>query len=122
MSAMNPPCVAELNFMRLLPLKLQGMTEAALKLSASMDRLAAALEKHNEQELVVQTVKAPISADVLDRACRNAFPHTGAPDAPRRPPPKYANLDANLGEIGRVAQEALKGKAGNRETGGQSHG
>lgn len=68
MSAMNPPCVAELNFMRILPLKLQGMTEAALKLSESMDRLSAALEKHNEQDLVVQTAKAPVSAEPLDRA------------------------------------------------------
>ena len=54
MSAMNPPCNAELTFMRLLPMRLQGMTEAALKLSESMDRLSAALERHNEQEQAVE--------------------------------------------------------------------
>lgn len=57
MSAMNPPCVAELTFMKVLPSKLQGLTEAALQLSASMDRLSAAVEKHNEQAPVVQDVK-----------------------------------------------------------------
>ena len=73
MSAMNPPCVAELTFMRILPLKLQGLTEAALKLSASMDRLSAALEKHNEQEPVVQTAKAPVGAEPLARAVETSL-------------------------------------------------
>ena len=60
MSAMNPPCNAELTFMRLLPMRLQGMTVAALKLSASMDRLSAALERHNEQERAVEPGLEPM--------------------------------------------------------------
>ena len=49
MSAANPPCVAELTFMRVLPMRMKEMTEAALRLSEAMDRLSAAVEKHDEQ-------------------------------------------------------------------------
>ena len=48
MSAANPPCVAELAFMRVLPMRMKEMTEAAIRLSESMDRLSAAVEKHDE--------------------------------------------------------------------------
>lgn len=48
MSAANPPCVAELTFMRVLPMRLKEMTEAAIRLAESMDRLSAAVGKRNE--------------------------------------------------------------------------
>ena len=48
MSAANPPCVAELTFMRVLPMRMKEMTEAAIRLAESMDRLSAAVEKRNE--------------------------------------------------------------------------
>ena len=76
MSAANPPCVAELTFMRVLPMRLKEMTEAAIRLSESMDRLSAAVEKCNEQ--------APDSGDEPDLACRSA-----SPNADRTPNPQY---------------------------------
>ena len=48
MSAANPPCVAELTFMRVLPMRMMEMTEAAIRLAESMDRLSAAVGKHEE--------------------------------------------------------------------------
>ena len=76
MSAANPPCVAELTFMRVLPMRLKEMTEAAIRLAESMDRLSAAVGKRNEH--------APDSADEPDRSCRSDSPH-----ADRAPNPPY---------------------------------